>query len=228
MELLDAIRTRRTARVYESGKIPAELIDSMLEQAAAAPSACNRRGWRFILLEERDDLDWIYRKGGSSVVRAAEQALLVCYQRETDNSAWDDNIQSAAAIIAYFQLIAHDKGVGSCWICHLPSKRELAAYFEIPDSYTPVALVTIGYYRKSDRLRPRVTTSGDRLLAVGRWDFRDDVAESGRFQLSLRKLLRSIYYKIPFRGVLRGVAGRFEKKFDRPDDSTPSSQDTRQ
>jgi len=227
MELLDAIRTRRTARVYESGKISAELISSMLEQAAAAPSACNRRGWRFILLEERDDLDWLYRRGGSAVLRSAEQALLVCYQRETDNSAWDDNIQSAAAIVAYFQLIAHDQGIGSCWICHLPSKRELASYFKIPDNYTPVALVTIGYYKKSDSLRPRVITSEDRLLAISRWDFNDDIAGGVRFQLLLRKLLRSIYYKIPFRGVLRGVAGRFEKKFDNPDDTTPSSQDNR-
>jgi len=228
MELLDAIRTRRTARVYEGGKIPAELIVYMLERAAAAPSACNRRGWRCILLEERDDLDWLYRRGGSAVLRSAEQALLVCYQRETDNSAWDDNIQSAAAIIAYFQLIAHEQGVGSCWICHLPPKRELASYFKISDSYTPVALVTIGYYRKSDGLRPRVTTPGDRLLAVGRWDFRDDVDECGRFQLLLRKLLRSIYYMTPFRGLLRRVAGRFEKKFDNHDDTTSSSQDPRQ
>lgn len=228
MELLDAIRTRRTVRVYESGKIPVELIDSMLEQAAAAPSACDRRGWRFILLEERADLDWLYSRGGSSVLRAAEQALLVCYQHETDNSAWDDNIQSAAAIIAYFQLIAHDQGIGSCWICHLPSKREVAAYFEIPGGYTPVALVTIGYYKASDSVRPRVTTSAGRLLAIGRWDFHDDIAESGRFQLLVRKLLRSIYYLIPFRGALRGIAGRFEKKFDSPDDSATSSQDTRQ
>ena len=214
MDLLHAIKTRRSARTYGDEKVPAEIIVNILEQAAAAPSACNERGWKFILVENRDDLDRLYKSGGSSVLKSARQALVVCYKRETDNSEWHDNIQSAAAIIAYFQLLAHAMGIGSCWLCHLPPKRELSAYFSIPSSHTPVAVVAFGYYTKAYDEREKAEKVSGRILAMDRWDFDTRDEDNKKISFLLRKIFRSIYYKIPFRGSLRGISGRYEKKFD--------------
>jgi len=213
MELLQAIHTRRSARRYAPAAVPLGTIEEMLELAAAAPSACNRRGWRCILVQHREDLDWLYRQGGSSVLQSTGQALLICYETQTENSEWEDNIQSAAAFIAYFQLIAHDRGIGSCWICHLPPKREVSEHFGIPSGYTPVAVVSFGPYQADISLQRKVVDKRV-VLCPDRWTF-DAGGEGGiTVTFRLRKLMRILYYSLPFRSVLRRWTDRYEKKFD--------------
>lgn len=212
MELIEAIMGRRSARTYSGELLSFAAVNDLVELAANAPSACNRRGWRCILVQSRASLDWLQSNGGSSVLKNCPQALLVCYETDTENIEWADNIQSAAAFIAYFQLIAHSRGVGSCWICHLPPKKEVRDYFSIPDDYTPVAVVTFGYYL-SDRSSPRGREVSKKNLSLEKWYF-DDIGTDITERISpFRKILRKIYYSLPFRFLLRPVAERFEKKF---------------
>lgn len=213
MELIEAITGRRSARAYAEELVSFDTVKEVMETAANAPSACNRRNWRCILIQQRASLDWLKSQGGSSVLNGCAQALLVCYEADTENREWDDNIQSAASFIAYFQLIAHERGIGSCWICHLPPKKEVMDYFSIPSEYTPVAVVTFGYYRTGSSLSPRKETS-KKILSLEKWDF-DDLSSDVSEAVSLaRKTLRKIYYSLPFRSLLRPFAERFEKKFD--------------
>jgi len=214
MELLQAIKTRRSTRRYDAKAVPAEMIAEILTLAAAAPSACNRRGWKPLLIQSRDQFEWLYLQGGSSVFQSSRQAILVSYERQTENSEWDDNIQSAAAYIAYFQLIAHERGIGSCWICHLPPKGEIGRYFSIPSTYTPVAVVTFGYYEEGYSLDSWRENPAPVTVSLDRWNFEDLREEHFNTNGYLRKLLRKIYYLLPFRSRLRRLAGRYEKKFD--------------
>ncbi len=212
MKLADAIRGRRSARAYTEERVPFNIVSEIVNLSAHAPSACNRRGWRSILIQDPVDLDWLYRCGGSEVFRTAAQVLLVCYESGTENREWQDSIQSAAAFIAYFQLVAHDRGIGSCWLCHLPPKREVAARFAIPAAYEPVAALSFGYYRDGVcSVRPDNPEA--KLLALDRWAFEEGAGLSSATS-GLRRLCRRIYYALPFRSVLRGFAGRFEKRFD--------------
>ena len=54
MEVLDAIRTRRSIRKYKSEPIPEEKLRTILEAARLAPSAANRQPWRFIVIQNKD------------------------------------------------------------------------------------------------------------------------------------------------------------------------------
>jgi nitroreductase len=47
MDVLEAIRTRRSVRKYKPGSIPEENLDIILEAARLAPSAGNRQPWPF-------------------------------------------------------------------------------------------------------------------------------------------------------------------------------------
>jgi len=214
VELREAIVTRRTVRAYRQEPVAAELLEELLRQASAAPSACDRRGWKFILISNPADFHWLYSHGGSSVLRSAGQAILVCYQQNTDNAEWQDNIQSAAAVIAYFQLLAHESDIGTCWICHLPPKMEVARYFAVPPAYVPIAVVSCGYYQEGRAAGNDRRRTAERIMASDRWDFAVESAEQPSFAFRCRKLCRAIYYSLPFRSLFRGWANRFEKKFD--------------
>lgn len=48
--VIDAIKTRRSVRVYSPRKIPLSVLQQVLEAASWAPSAHNAQPWRFIVL----------------------------------------------------------------------------------------------------------------------------------------------------------------------------------
>jgi nitroreductase len=51
METLDAIRTRKSIRRFNSTPVPEKDIATMLEAAIMAPSGANRQPWRFIVVK---------------------------------------------------------------------------------------------------------------------------------------------------------------------------------
>lgn len=52
-ELLQAIKTRRSIRVFKEDKIPREVIDMILEAGRLAPTAANRQKISYAVLEEK-------------------------------------------------------------------------------------------------------------------------------------------------------------------------------
>ena len=57
MELMDAIRTRRSIRKFTDEAVPAEMVDTILKAAMLAPSAGNQQPWHFIVVTNRAKLD---------------------------------------------------------------------------------------------------------------------------------------------------------------------------
>jgi nitroreductase len=56
MDVMAAIRTRRSVRKYKNTSVPKELVQELLEAANLAPSATNRQPWEFVVAH-RSNLD---------------------------------------------------------------------------------------------------------------------------------------------------------------------------
>jgi len=52
MDVLDAIRTRKSVRSYLRKPVEAEKLKAVLEAGRLAPSACNFQEWRFIVVSD--------------------------------------------------------------------------------------------------------------------------------------------------------------------------------
>ena len=52
MDVLEAIRVRRSVRDYAARAIPGEVMDRMRQALRSAPSACNIQPWHFILVSD--------------------------------------------------------------------------------------------------------------------------------------------------------------------------------
>ena len=57
MDLMNAIRTRRSVRKYEDKPVSAEMVREILEAAMMAPSAGNAQPWHFMVIDDRAILD---------------------------------------------------------------------------------------------------------------------------------------------------------------------------
>lgn len=213
MDIKEAIFARRSVRKYKMDSIvKLDVVKELICAAQQAPSACNRQGARFIYIDDRDLILKIHERGGASFLKNVSQAILVIYDNRTDNTEYHDHFQSAAAAIENLILCAHSLNIGTCWICHLPPKRELRRLFGIPRYFDPIALVTLGRY---DRL-PKMPLRKDitKILSLNKYDFVEPEEPFSWVRLRVRSVLRKLYYALPCRGLLNSFVGKYEKKFD--------------
>jgi nitroreductase len=213
MSLIDAIVTRRTARVYAEEPVPFEVFERLIEAASHAPSACNEQRWKVIYIDDRAILDELYARGAAAFLKNIRQAFLLLYNRYTDNLKYQDHFQSGASFIATFSLLAHAVGVGSCWVCHLPNRGELRRFFAIDQHYDPIALVSFGYYKSKIKARPRKRPAVE-LITRNRFDF-PGLQFSETKNIPMRRIAMAVYYAIPpfLRKKLRRLSMPYEKKF---------------
>lgn len=82
MNTSEVIRARRSIRKYkENFVIPQKDIETMLEAAMMAPSACNTRPWEFIVVENPAIKEQIIEiSPHTSMLHTASLAIVVCGQ----------------------------------------------------------------------------------------------------------------------------------------------------
>jgi nitroreductase len=133
MELMDAIKGRRSIRRYRPDPVPDGLVREALEAARWAPSAKNGQQWRFTVLTGeskamfievfRAELEKFVEKFGReasgsafSSCRIMEEAPVNVIVWNAGEHGWTTEEHSVAASIQNVLLRAHDLGLGSLWI----------------------------------------------------------------------------------------------------------------
>lgn len=145
MQLEECIKNRRSIRKYLPTPVDIETIIHLLDIAKWAPTACNRQECYFIIVDDKKLISDIVDAGGSRLLLNSDKVLFVLYSSLTDNLEYGDHIQSASAIIQNFLLIAHEKKISTCWVCHLPRKKKLKKLLSIPNNVEVIAAVSLGY-----------------------------------------------------------------------------------
>ena len=149
MDILEAIKTRRSVRSYASRPIPPEVMDRMQESLRNAPSACNNQPWRFIFVTDADlrrqlaqiayDQHWM-----------AEAPLIVvgCGLPDQAYQSMGGHGNSAEIDVAialdHLTLAAVADGLGTCWIGAFDEKRA-KRLLDVPAEAKIVAMTPLGY-----------------------------------------------------------------------------------
>jgi nitroreductase len=158
MDVMEAIRCRRSVREYRDEPIPPEALLRVTDALRLAPSACNYQPWRFILIADpglRNEVAVACHE--QMFVAEAPLVVAACalpegaYKRmgETWNSADVD----VAIAVDHLTLAAAAEGLGTCWIGSFDEKA-LKRLLRVPDEAKIVALTPLGYPRRPSLLRP--------------------------------------------------------------------------
>jgi nitroreductase len=78
MELDDAILKRTTIRKWKPAPVEKEKIEKVLEAGRRAPSWGNTQPWRFIVVQDKNDLDIVAKASGGQPQVASAPVLIVC------------------------------------------------------------------------------------------------------------------------------------------------------
>lgn len=147
MEVLEAIRTRRSVREYDDKSVSDEVIREILGAAMQAPSAGNARAWHFIVLTDPEVLDRVPKiHPHAAMTPDAAFAVLVCGDAELEKypGNW---IADCSAATQNLLLAAHANGLGAVWTGVYPEQDRMSGFRKLlglPENVMPLALVPVG------------------------------------------------------------------------------------
>lgn len=161
MDVLEAIKSRRSIREYKDQDIPKEELDKILESAVQAPSAGNLQPWFFIVVKNPEMRHLLAKAALDQVwMEKAPALVVVCADELTSSRTYGTRgrylycIQDTAAAIENMLLAAHALGYGACWVGAF-DEASVRRLLKIPYGIRPVAIVTIGKPAESPRKPPR-------------------------------------------------------------------------
>ncbi|MHB8926728.1 MAG: nitroreductase family protein [Bacillota bacterium] len=166
MELQEAIRQRRSVRRFLPRPVPGEAVRAVVDAARFAPSAHNRQGWEFIVIQDRERLTALSRRRFARFLAEAPLAIVVCGKFPSLRAREGEGLHSQARRVfgvidvslagQNLMLTAHSLGLGTCWVGDF-DEDAVRAIFAIPPTHSPVAIIAVGYpaeRRRAPERRP--------------------------------------------------------------------------
>jgi len=144
LDVLEAIKTRRSIRRFKEEKIPPHVLREVLEAGRWAPSSKNSQPWRFIVIADEDLKRRVANAttAGKFLAKAPLGIAVAVDTRATRHPAED-----GAAATMNILLAAHALGLGACWIGSYGSSYEEEAkkLLDIPEGWALVSIIALGY-----------------------------------------------------------------------------------
>ena len=164
MEVLEAIKTRRSIRTYKPTPLDDKTIELVLEAARWAPSWANTQCWRFIVVRDSEGknrlADTLIAVGdrpnrAANAMRNAPVVIVACaelgksgyYKREpwgpaTDKGDW--YMFDVALAMQNLVLAAYSLGLGTVYVGAFDAKKA-ASLLQVPQGFCVVAMTPLGY-----------------------------------------------------------------------------------
>ena len=147
MNVIDAIKTRKSVRQYLDKPIEDEKLATLLEAGRLSPSASNRQEWRFVVVRNPIMMKQLAEAANrQTFVGEAPAVIVACAKTDGHIMKCGQSCYPIDVAIAldHITLTAVELGLGTCWIGAFDEKR-VKEILGIPDKIRVVALMPIGY-----------------------------------------------------------------------------------
>lgn len=155
MEALEAIKNRRSNRIFINKPVPKEIIEQIIDGARLAPTANNIQPWEFVVVTEQSARKKIANLADFGRFIADAPVCIAVFCKDTkyyleDGCAATENILIGACAL----------GLDSCWVAgdKKAYAGDIGKLLSVPGSCKLVSLLALGYSNI------RVTSKGKREL----------------------------------------------------------------
>lgn len=155
----DLAQMRRSHRKFTQQEIDSEDVRLILRAALLSPTSKSQRGWQFVVVDNKSDLEKIAdaKDLGSQFLKEAPLAIVVLGD-PLQNDCWIED-GSIAAISMQYQ--AEDLGLGSCWIQMrgrgladgTTADTVIRGVLDIPENLSVLCVVAVGHW--ADERKPQ-------------------------------------------------------------------------
>ena len=151
MDVLEAIKERRSTRAYTAKEVSEEDVERLIEAARWAPSAGNIQPWAFVIVKEVETKRKLsYAALNQTLIQEAPVVIVVCADLIRSSSGYGSrgvhlySLQDTAAATENILLAAQELGLATCWVGAF-REDEVAKAVKAPRNLRPVAMVAVGY-----------------------------------------------------------------------------------
>jgi nitroreductase len=167
MNVMEAIKTRRSIRGYQDKPVEEEKLLQVLEAGRLAPSSANRQEWRFVVVRDAEArMKLMSAAKNQPFVGQAPVIIACCAETDKHVMTCGEMCYSIDVAIAvdHMTLAAWELGLGTCWIgaFYADQVRQILG---IPGDVPVVELLSLGYPEKVPSSTSRLP-----LEEIVRWE----------------------------------------------------------
>lgn len=151
MELLDAIKKRRSVRRFKQKVVEESLLEQLIDSARFAPSAGNMQRLRYVIVRKPELVEQIFKQTAWAAFvqprrnpELGKSAPLVFIAVTAPLESPEMVVADAGAAIQNIQLRAIELGLGCCWIGSF-KKEETGKILGISSDMKILYLLAVGY-----------------------------------------------------------------------------------
>ncbi|MEM2954120.1 MAG: nitroreductase family protein, partial [Candidatus Bathyarchaeia archaeon] len=150
MDVLEAIKGRRSIRAFKNVDVSEETVERLIDAARWAPSAGNIQPWEFIIIRKHEIKRKLAEAAlGQSFIEEAPVVIVVCADEVRSAQGYGLRgktlycIQDTAAAIQNLHLAAYATGLGTCWVGAF-REDEAGKVLKTPPGIRPIAMIPVG------------------------------------------------------------------------------------
>ena len=170
MDVYEAVRTRKSVRVFRETPVEQQVLLRVMEAARCAPSAKNAQEWRFVVIRDTATRGRIAKDAARQPFIGTAPVLLACCAEgdgrvmRCGQAAYPIDV---AIAMDHVSLAAVAEGLGTCWIGSF-DEGLVKQILGIPDAVRVVELMPLGYpMDPSPAAKSRLTI--EEILHAERW-----------------------------------------------------------
>lgn len=157
MDVMEAIRQRRSVRVYEDRPLEDEKLQAVLEAGRLAPSGSNRQEWVFVVVRDASRRQKLVEACcNQGFVATAPVVLVICMTdaKRTMRSGLRGGAVDTSIAVDHMTLAAVAQGLGTCWIGAFEADQ-VGRVVGLPEGLVAAHVLVLGYPGESPQARPR-------------------------------------------------------------------------
>ena len=167
MELMEAIKKRRSIRTYRIDEVPEELLTKVLEAARWAPSWANTQCWELIVVRDKEIKEKLAEtlpppNPARGALNTAPIIIVACgrkgkagYYKEMATTVKGDWFMFDVALaMQNLTLAAHSLGLGTVHVGLFDSQKA-EEILGVPEGVEVVEMTPLGYPEKEPSAPPR-------------------------------------------------------------------------
>lgn len=150
MEVVEAVRGRRSIRKFVYKSLSKDQLTKLLEAARLAPSGANRQSWRIVYIADRERIKQLVPICKNQTF--LEECSLFLVGVDDPQQKWARVDLSIA--LDHVTLVAYEMELGTCWIGAFDPER-MAEFVSLPRGLVVTVCLAIGYPDEEPEARSR-------------------------------------------------------------------------
>ncbi len=150
MELLDAIKKRRSIRAYLKKEVPLHLIEELIHASSFAPVSCNLQLTQYVVIND----DVINNELAEKVSYKFKYAPcnIVVLQDSRFLGERNSGVMSAGMAVENILLRATELGLSTCSMAGFNKDGEIRKILSIPNHMEILLIISLGYFDESTKI----------------------------------------------------------------------------